>query len=71
MSNKSGLGDRKVPRELAHLPRFAFTPSLPATREQAQGDDVAFGVRTVGQLLDEAEKRFGTGSQGSSGLRKR
>lgn len=71
MKNKFGLGDRKVPRELAHLPRFAFTPGQPATHKQAQRQDVAFGIRTIGQLLDEAGKRFETEGTRSPGMRKK
>lgn len=63
MKNKLGASERKVPKELAHLPRFSFTSGLPATREQAQMNDVAFGISTIGELLDEADRRFGPEEQ--------
>jgi hypothetical protein len=52
------LQGREVPASLAKLPRFAITPSRASTREQGARSDVAFGVRSIDDLLDRVGRGF-------------
>ena len=65
MSSKFGEFDLKLPRELEHLPSFSFTADRPVGRDQTirSADDVAYGITTLGQLREEAKRRFGADRQ--------
>jgi hypothetical protein len=57
-SKKTDFRDRPVPDSLGGLPRFGFTPSRAVTRDQSARRDVAFGVRSIDDLMEQVGRGF-------------
>jgi hypothetical protein len=57
-SEKMDFRKRPVPSSLEKLPRFGFTPSRAATRDLSDRRDLAFGVHSIDDLMEQVGRGF-------------
>jgi hypothetical protein len=57
-STKTSFLNREVPSALEGLPRFAITRSRPTSPEQSNRRDIAFEVRSPGDLRKVLDRGF-------------
>jgi hypothetical protein len=58
MNSKKDFRERPVPPSLKGLPRFGFTSRRSATREESDRHDIAFGIRSLNDLMSVVEDGF-------------